>query len=252
MQRTVALVSGGASGLGLAAAKRIVASGGKVVLADRNQAGAATAESLGGSAVFALMDCTSEADVEAALTLAESFGCGPVNVALNTAGILHAGKTVSRKGAPHLLEAFGSVLQINVLGSFNVCRLAAARMASREAGVDGARGVIINTASIAAFDGQAGQVAYSASKGAIVGMTLPMARDLAPLGIRVVTIAPGVFETPMMDGAKEEVRAGLAAAIPFPKRFGRPDEFGDLGEAVIKNHYLNGEVIRLDGAVRMV
>jgi NAD(P)-dependent dehydrogenase (short-subunit alcohol dehydrogenase family) len=249
----VALVSGGASGLGLAAAKRIVASGGKVVLADRSQGGAAAAEALGGSAVFALTDCTSEADVEAALTLAETrFGCGPVNVALNTAGVLHAGKTVSRKGDPHQLDAFASVLRVNVVGSFNVCRLAAARMASREADADGARGVIINTASIAAFDGQAGQVAYAASKGAIVGMTLPMARDLAPLGIRVVTIAPGVFETPMMDGAKEEVRAGLAASIPFPRRFGRPDEFGALVEAVILNLYLNGEVIRLDGAVRMV
>lgn len=253
MRRTVALVSGGASGLGLAAAKRIVASGGKVVLADRNQAGAAAAEALGKSAVFAPMDCTSESDVEAALTLAESsFGCGPVNVALNTAGVLHAGKTVSRKGDPHQLEAFASVLQVNIVGSFNVCRLAAARMASREADVDGARGVIINTASIAAFDGQAGQVAYAASKGAIVGMTLPMARDLAPLGIRVVTIAPGVFETPMMDGAKEEVKTGLAASIPFPKRFGRPDEFGALVESVILNLYLNGEVLRLDGAVRMV
>jgi len=253
LSRSIALVSGGASGLGLAAARRIVASGGKVVLADLNPEGADAAEALGASAVFARMDCTSEADVSAALNLAESaFGLGPVTVALNTAGILHAGKTVTRKGAPHELTPFDAVLRVNLLGTFNVCRLAAARMAKRDADADGGRGCLINTASIAAFDGQAGQVAYAASKAAIVGMTLPMARDLAPLGIRVVTIAPGVFETPMMDGAKAEIKAGLAASIPYPARFGKPEEFGHLVETVILNGYLNGEVIRLDGAVRMV
>jgi len=223
-----------------------------VVIVDRSAIAHEAAQRLGSSAIFAQADCTCEADIQAALDLAEStFGSGPVNVALNTAGVLHAGKTVARDGTPHQLEPFESVLYVNVIGSFNVARLAASRMATREPDEDGSRGVIIHTASIAAFDGQVGQVAYSASKGAIVGMTLPMARDLAPLGIRVVAIAPGVFETPMMDGAKEAVKVGLAAAIPFPKRFGRPDEFASLVTSVISNMYLNGEVIRLDGAVRM-
>ena len=250
----VSLISGGASGLGAGVARRLVASGGKVVVADLNgDAAKALAAELGPSAAACQIDCTSEADVVAALDLAEStFGLGPVAAAVSTAGTLHAAKTVSRKGAPHPLEPFDKVLKVNVLGSFNVARLAAQRMATREPDAATAeRGVIVQTASIAAFDGQAGQIAYSASKGALVGMTLPMARDLAPLGIRVVTVAPGIFETPMMAAAPDNVRESLYASIPFPPRFGAPEEFARLIEHAVENSYLNGEVIRLDGAVRM-
>lgn len=250
---TIALVSGGASGLGAAVAKRLVGAGAKIVIADLNgDAAAALADELGPSAASAAADCTSEADVLAALDLAEkSFGA-PVSAAVSTAGTLHAAKAVSRKGAPHPLDPFERVLRVNVLGSFNVARLAAARMAARAPDAEtGERGVLVQTASIAAFDGQAGQCAYAASKGAIVGMTLPLARDLAPLGVRVATVAPGVFETPMMAAASDEVRDGLAKSIPFPPRFGSPDEFASLVEHVIANPYLNGEVIRLDGGVRM-
>jgi len=248
MQQVVALITGGGSGLGHATASRFVSQGAKVVLADLR--GEEAAEALGENAAFARCDVTDEADVAAALDLAEAR-FGTVNVVVNCAGIAIAQKVLSSKG-PHPLDAFQKILMVNVAGTFNVIRLAAARMATTHPNDGGERGVIVNTASVAAFDGQIGQAAYSASKGAIVGMTLPMARDLAPLGIRVVTIAPGVFETPMMDGAKEEVKTGLAASIPFPKRFGRPDEFGALVESVILNLYLNGEVLRLDGAVRMV
>ena len=197
-QSLVALVSGGASGLGSAVAKRIVASGGRVLVSDLNgDAANAVAKELGPSAIAAAADCTSEADVSAALDLIEKQFGEPVSAAISTAGTLFAAKTISRKGAPHPIDPFEKVLKVNVVGSFNVARLAAQRMASREPDENGERGAIINTASIAAFDGQAGQAAYAASKGAIVGLTLPMARDLAPLGIRVCTIAPGIFETPM-------------------------------------------------------
>lgn len=251
LQKVVAIVSGGGSGLGAAVARRIVGAGGRVVISDLSPKGAELAEELGSSAVFASADCTSEADVVAALDLAESSFGEPVGAAINTAGTLFAAKTVSRKGAPHPLEPFEKVLRVNVAGSFNVARLAAQRMAGREANADGQRGVIVNTASIAAFDGQAGQAAYAASKGAIVGMCLPMARDLAPLGIRVCTVAPGIFETPMMAGAPEELRQSLYDAIPCPPRFGKPEEFASFVENIMTNPYLNGEVVRLDGAVRM-
>jgi 3-hydroxyacyl-CoA dehydrogenase / 3-hydroxy-2-methylbutyryl-CoA dehydrogenase len=250
---TIALVSGGASGLGNAVVRRLVGAGAKVVIADLNKDAADNlAELLGPSAVAARADCTSEEQVSEALDLAEKTFGSPVSAAISTAGTLYAAKVLSRKGVPHPLEPFERVLRVNVLGSFNVARLASQRMATREPDRDtGERGVIVNTASIAAFDGQAGQCAYSASKGAIVGMCLPLARDLAPMGIRVCTIAPGIFETPMMAQASDEVRQGLYGAIPFPRRFGAPDEFASLIEHVITNPYLNGETIRLDGGVRM-
>jgi len=250
---TIALVSGGASGLGSAVARRLVGSGAKVLITDLNKsAGMDLAESLGPSATFATADCTSEEQVAEALDMAEKTFGSPISAAISTAGTLYAAKTLSRKGVPHPLDRFEHVLRVNVLGSFNVARLAAQRMTTREPDSEtNERGVIVQTASIAAFDGQAGQCAYSASKGAIVGMTLPMARDLAPNGIRICTIAPGIFETPMMAAASEEVRQGLYSSIPFPPRFGGPDEFAGLVEHAITNAYLNGETIRLDGAVRM-
>ena len=253
LRGVTALVSGGGSGLGAAVSRRIVEGGGRVLISDVNEAaGAGLAGALGPSAVFARTDCTSESEVEQALDLAESaFGCA-ISAAVSTAGVAAAAKTVNAKGKVHPLGSFESTLRVNVLGTFNVARLAAQRMAARQPDpATGERGVIVNTASIAAFDGQAGQVAYAASKGAVVGMTLPMARDLAPLGIRVCTVAPGIFDTPMMAAAPDAVREGLAASIPFPSRFGQPDEFAALVESLLLNSYLNGEVVRLDGAVRM-
>ena len=252
LAKQVAVISGGGSGLGRAAAEHLVKAGGRVVLLDLpSSPGAAVASELGTNAAFCPTDVTSEEQVIAALDLAESSFGEPVSAAISCAGILHAAKTVNKKGAVFPLDAFSKVLHVNVMGTFNVSRLAAQRMATRSAGDDGDRGVIVMTASVAAFDGQAGQCAYSASKGAVVGMTLPMARDLAPLGIRVCTIAPGIFHTPMMAAAPDELRASLAAMIPFPKRLGDPAEFGALVGSIIENSYLNGEVIRLDGAVRM-
>lgn len=285
MRRVTAIVSGGGSGLGLAAARRIVQQGGRVLISDVNTAGHDAAKELGPAAAFAHADCTSEADIAAALDLAEQTFGHPVSAAINTAGTAYPAKTVSRKGQPHPLDAFENVLHVNAVGSFNVARLAAARMMSREPDADtGERGVIVHTASIAAFDGQAGQAAYAASKGALVGMTLPMARDLAPLGIRVCTIAPGIFDTPMstlqpnrvpcsrdpllprvpshcsrrpvlcvrpVAKVSDDVRTSLFKAIPFPSRFGRPDEYAAYVETILLNPYLNGEVTRLDGAVRM-
>ena len=251
LRQVVALVSGAGSGLGSAVARRIVAAGGRVVISDVNPAGKLLSEELGSNARFAEADCRVESEVIAALDLVESSFGQPVNAAINTAGIVHAAKTVGRKGDVHSLSDFERILSVNVAGSFNVARLSAQRMSEHAADEAGQRGVIINTASIAAFDGQAGQVSYAASKGAIVGMCLPMARDLAPLGIRVCTIAPGIFETPMMAEAPDKVRDSLAAAIPCPKRFGRPEEFASFVETILLNPYLNGEVVRLDGAVRM-
>lgn len=249
----VSLVSGGGSGLGAAVARRLAAAGSRVVISDLNaDAANSVAAELGANAVACPADCTSEADVTAALDLAEKTFGEPVSAAINTAGTLYAAKTVNAKGKVHPLDPFEKVLRVNVLGSFNVSRLAAQRMLTRAPDEEtGERGVIVNTASIAAFDGQAGQCAYSASKGAIVGMTLPMARDLAPLGIRVCTIAPGIFETPMMAAAPEELRQSLYKSIPFPSRFGAADEFSGFVEHILSNSYLNGETIRLDGAVRM-
>ena len=249
--RTVnAVVTGGASGLGRATAERLVAAGGRVALLDRPaSAGADVAKTLGPSALFTPGDVTSSDAVDAALrTAAERFG--GLNVLVNCAGIGTAMKTVGKAG-PAKLEEFTRVIQVNLIGTFNCIRLAAAIMAKHTPGPDGERGVVVNTASVAAFDGQIGQAAYSASKGGIVGMTLPVARDLAELGIRVVTIAPGIFDTPLLGTLPEPVRQSLAKQVPFPQRLGQPSEFAALACHIIENAMLNGETIRLDGAIRM-
>ncbi len=244
------LISGGGSGLGAATAQRLVEAGGNVVLADVNPAaGEATAAALGMFARFAPTDVTSEAAVQAAVDLARAE-FGGLHGAVCCAGIASVEKTYGKRGA-HPLELFERVIRINLLGTFNVIRLCAAAMADNEPLESGERGVIVNTASVAAFDGQVGQAAYSASKGGIVGMTLPIARDLAPLGIRVVTIAPGIFETPLLAGLPEAARQSLGQQVPFPSRLGRPAEFAALVAHIVENQMLNGEVIRLDGAIRM-
>lgn len=250
LQQCVAIVTGAASGLGEACARRFVQQGARVVIVDRDaERGAAVAAELGEVARFAQADVASEADVQAAIdTAVEAFG--GLHAAVNCAGVAWAGRTVS-KGGPHPLDLFETVIRINLIGTFNVIRLAAARMSGNQPNANGERGVIVNTASVAAFDGQVGQAAYSASKGGVVGMTLPIARDLSRLGIRVMTIAPGIFNTPMVGLMTDEVRGSLAAQIPFPARLGNPDEYAQLAQAIIENPYLNGEVIRLDGAIRM-
>jgi 3-hydroxyacyl-CoA dehydrogenase/3-hydroxy-2-methylbutyryl-CoA dehydrogenase len=247
---TVALVTGGASGLGHATAKRLVRLGAKVVLADLPKSnGAALAAELGAAARFAPTDVTSEAEVQAAVALAyDAFG--GLNLVVNCAGIAIAQRTLTKEGA-HPLDAFQRILNVNVAGSFNVIRLAALRMQDNAPNAGGERGVIVNTASVAAFDGQIGQAAYAASKGAVVGMTLPIARDLSRAGIRVCTIAPGLFKTPMLAGLPEQVQNQLAQTVPFPNRLGDPDEYAQLVVAILDNAMLNGEVIRLDGALRM-
>ncbi len=245
-----AVVTGGASGLGRATAARLVAAGARVALLDRPaSAGADTAKSLGAGAVFTPADVTSADDVATALAQAAEH-CGGLNVLVNCAGIGTAMKTLGKSG-PAKLEEFTRVISVNLIGTFNCIRLAAVHMAKNAPAGDGERGVVINTASVAAFDGQIGQAAYSASKGGIVGMTLPVARDLAELGVRVVTIAPGIFETPLLGTLPEPVRASLAKQVPFPSRLGQPDEFAALACHIITNVMLNGETIRLDGAVRM-
>lgn len=250
IQNKVALVTGGASGLGAACVRRFSGQGMKVVILDRDmERGKALASELGDSVRFAQADVSSESEVQAAIDLAqEAFG--GLNVAINCAGVAWASRTVRREG-PHPLDLFESVIRINLIGTFNVIRLAAAQMSKNNPNSDGERGVIINTASVAAFDGQVGQAAYSASKGGIVSMTLPIARELARVGIRVMTIAPGIFETPMVGGMTPEIQASLASQIPFPSRLGKPDEYAQLAQNIIEHPYLNGEVIRLDGAVRM-
>ncbi len=245
---TAAIITGGASGLGEATARHFAAQGAQVTLLDRDaDRGAKVAAEIGG--YFAQTDVTQEASVTAAVELA-SEKMGKITAAVNCAGIADGIKTVGRDG-PHPLDAFQRTIDINLVGSFNVARLAAAQMALNEPDADGARGVIINTASIAAFDGQKGQAAYAASKGGVVGMTLPMARDLASSGIRVMTIAPGIFMTPMLAGLPEEVQAQLAADVPNPPRLGDPKEYGRLAAFIVEMGYLNGEVIRIDGALRM-
>jgi NAD(P)-dependent dehydrogenase (short-subunit alcohol dehydrogenase family) len=245
-----ALVTGGASGLGRATAARLVAAGARVGLLDRPaSAGAETARALGGGAFFTPADVTSADAVDAALNDAVAR-LGSLNVLVNCAGIGPAARTFGRRG-PGKLEDFTQVIQINLIGTFNCIRLAAAHMATNEPTEEGERGVVVNTASVAAFDGQIGQAAYSASKGGIAAMTLPIARDLAEFGIRVMTIAPGIFDTPMLATLPESARASLGKQVPFPARLGRPDEFAALAVHIIENAMLNGEVIRLDGAIRM-
>jgi 3-hydroxyacyl-CoA dehydrogenase/3-hydroxy-2-methylbutyryl-CoA dehydrogenase len=244
-----ALVVGGASGLGEATARLLHELGAHVLIADRDQArGAALARALGASAAFAPTDVTDPDQVHAAV--AGACEAGPLRVSVNCAGIGWGERIATRRG-PHDLEAFQTVVAINLVGTFNVLRLAAAAMIANEPLQDGERGVCINTASAAAYDGQIGQVAYSASKGAIVGLTLPAARDLASSGVRVCAIAPGTFETPLLATLPEATRTALAAQIPFPARLGKPDEFARLVAHVITNVMLNGEVIRIDGALRM-
>ena len=244
------LVSGGSSGLGAACVRRLAALQANVVIADINQeVGQALADELGGSVAFAHMNVAEEANVLSAVAVAiERFG--HLHGVINCAGVAIAQKVLGKDG-PHALSAFAKVIAVNLTGSFNVIRLAAAAMVQNEPNEDGERGVIINTASVAAFDGQIGQAAYSASKGGIVGMTLPIARELARSGIRVMTIAPGIFDTPMLAGLPEAARLSLGQQVPFPSRLGRPDEYAALAQHIIENPMLNGEVIRLDGAIRM-
>lgn len=245
-----AIITGGASGLGEATARKLHALGAQVVLLDMNaDKGTALAKELGAGALFAKCDVTSESDVQAAI--ASAVGLGPLRVAVSCAGVGWATRTVDREGRAHDLGIFGKVVQINLVGTFNVLRLAAAAMAKNEPQQFGERGVIINTASVAAFDGQIGQIAYAASKAGVVGMTLPAARDLSKVGVRVMTIAPGTFDTPMLALLPEEARQALAAGIPFPQKLGSPSEYALLAAHIVENPYLNGETIRLDGALRM-
>lgn len=250
IQNKTFLVTGGGSGLGAATAKLLAASGGNVVIADINaETGEKTAAEIGAQARFVKTNVTDEESVKNAIATAVS-AFGALHGSINCAGIGTAIKTVTKDG-PHPLDAFNKVIQVNLVGTFNVIRLAATQMSQQEPSASGERGVIINTASIAAYDGQIGQAAYAASKGGIVGMTLPIARDLARTGIRVVTIAPGLFDTPLLAGLPEEVRKVLGAQVPFPSRLGHPSEYAALAKHVVENEMLNGEVIRLDGALRM-
>jgi NAD(P)-dependent dehydrogenase (short-subunit alcohol dehydrogenase family) len=245
----VVIVTGGASGLGAATTRMVVGAGGKAVIADVNQkAGEAMVAELGGAVRFVRCDVTSEADGKAAVEAAQAMG--RLVGLVNCAGIGVASKTVGKDG-PHPLDAFARVIGINLIGTFNMLRLAAAAMCAGEANAEGERGVIVNTASVAAFDGQIGQAAYSASKGGVVGMTLPIARDLARDGVRVCTIAPGLFLTPMMQGLPPAAQESLGKQVPFPSRLGRPDEYAQMVRQIFENVMLNGETIRLDGAIRM-
>ena len=246
LQGSVALVTGGASGLGAATVRRLVSGGAKVAIVDRDDRGAAFAAEVG--ATFAKADITDTAQTEAAIAAASALG--PLRIVVQCAGVGWASRTLDKTGKPHDLELFQKVIAINLVGHFNVLRLAAAAIAKADA-VDGERGVIVMTASVAAYDGQIGQIAYAASKAGVVGMTLPAARDLAPVGIRVVTIAPGIFDTPMLGMLSEEKRAALAQDVVFPKKLGSPSEYAALVASIIEVGYLNGETIRLDGALRM-
>jgi NAD(P)-dependent dehydrogenase (short-subunit alcohol dehydrogenase family) len=247
----VAIVTGGASGLGAATAARLAERGATVVILDLPSCpGEQTAASLpGANHTFAAADVQDPQAVQAAVEKATSQG--PLRILVNCAGIGTPGKVVNRDGTPMPLEQFARVVGVNLIGTFNVIRLTAAAMVAQQPTPDNERGIIVNTASIAAFDGQIGQASYSASKGGIVGMTLPLARDLASSGVRVNTIAPGIFDTPLMNAAPQNVKDALAAGVPNPSRFGRPDEYAALALHIIRNQYLNGEVIRLDGALRM-
>ena len=250
IKNSVAVVTGGASGLGEATMRNFVGNGGKVAIFDLNEErGEAIVKELGDAVRFYKVDVTSEENVATAIDdVAKEFG--RIDICVNCAGIAFGIKTMGKDG-PHPLDAFKKILDINVVGTFNVFRLAAEKMSANEPSPDGERGVIINTASVAAFEGQKGQVAYSASKGAIVGMTLPVARDLAFYGIRICTIAPGLFLTPLFEGLGQEVCDTLAKDVPFPRRLGSPSEYGDMAATIVQSPYLNGETIRLDGAIRL-
>lgn len=244
------LVTGGASGLGEACVRRFAGQGARVVILDLNeQKGLALAAELGEQVVFISTNVSEEASVQNAIDGAIAR-FGRIDVAINCAGIAPPAKTIGKEG-PHALDLFKKVIEVNLIGTFNVIRLVAWAMSRNDPNAEGERGVIINTASVAAFDGQMGQAAYSASKGGIVALTLPIARDLARNGIRVVTIAPGLFHTPLFDGLPPEAVASLGQQVPFPPRLGRPDEYAHLAQSIIENVMLNGETIRLDGAIRM-
>ena len=245
-----ALVTGGASGLGLAVARRIVAEGGRVALLDlQADAGVAAARALGSAASFHECDVADEARVDAAVAAAHA-ALGGLNLAVNCAGVVGAGKLLGKDG-PMPGAFFSKVVQINLVGTLLIDKAAAALMQANVPNADGERGLIVHTASIAAYEGQIGQIAYSATKAAVIGLVLPMARELARFGIRVMAIAPGIFETPMVAGLTPELRASLGSQVPFPARLGRADEFADLLIAIVRNVMLNGETIRLDGAIRM-
>ena len=254
LQNATALITGGASGLGEATARLFLSQGANVVILDVNEtSGKALETEFSGKLKFYKTNVSDEIDVRLAISSAlEIFGS--IQIVVNCAGIAPVGKTVGKVDGiygPHSLEAFEKTIKINLIGTFNVIRLTAFAMEKNEPNSEGERGVIINTASVAAYDGQIGQVAYAASKGGIVSMTLPIARDLAKSGIRVMTIAPGLFETPLMLGLPEEARISLGQQVPFPPRLGRPDEYALLAKSIVENPMLNGEVIRLDGAIRM-
>lgn len=246
VEGSVAIVTGGASGLGAAVVRRLAAGGARVVIVDRDGRGQALADELG--AQFLQADVTDGPAMEGVVLGAGMLG--PLRIVVCCAGVPWAGRVVDKTGTPHDLDVFRRVIEVSLVGSFNTMRLAAAAMMQTEPAEDGERGVIVHTASMAAFDGQTGQTAYAAAKGGIVSMTLPAARDLAPAGIRVLTIAPGTFDTPMMALMAPAAREALAAQIPFPPRMGTPDEFASLVEHAITNRYLNGEVVRIDGALR--
>lgn len=250
ISETIAVVTGGASGLGEATVRKFAEGGAKVAIFDMNASkGEAVAAELGDNVIFQRVDVTDEASVKAGLDAAvDAFG--GVTACINCAGIGVAMKTMGKEG-PHSLDLYKKVIEVNLIGTFNTLRLAVERMSANEPNEEGERGVIVNTASVAAYDGQKGQVAYSASKGGIVGMTLPIARDLAFYGIRVCTIAPGLFHTPLFEGLGDEVVKSLSAQVTFPQRLGRPAEFGALARDIVENAYLNGETIRLDGAIRL-
>ncbi|PWA13004.1 3-hydroxyacyl-CoA dehydrogenase [Pueribacillus theae] len=251
IQETVAVVTGGASGLGEATVREIAANGGKATIIDLNEDRANNLiQELGDQVMFAKANVSDEEEVQSALNqTVEKFG--KITAVINCAGIGNGEKTYSSKNGPHSLDNFKRVIDVNLVGTFNVIRLAAEKMAQNDPNENGERGVIVNTASVAAFEGQIGQVSYSASKGGIVGMTLPIARDLASVGIRVMTIAPGLFKTPLFEKLPDKVFNALEEMVPFPKRLGNPPEYAMFIKQIIENPYLNGETVRLDGAIRM-
>jgi NAD(P)-dependent dehydrogenase (short-subunit alcohol dehydrogenase family) len=249
IKQSKAIISGGASGLGFATAENIINKGGKVVLLDINKDGEKSAKSLGNSATYILVDISVEDEVKAAIEEANNFLDG-INLAVNCAGVIGAARALGRDG-PMDANFFERTIKINLIGSFTLAKESANIMQNNKPNNDGERGVIVNTASVAAYEGQIGQAAYSSSKAGIVGMTLPLAREFARIGIRVNTIAPGIFKTPMVSGMTETLQESLGKQVPFPPRLGNPDEFADLVESIYRNAMINGETIRLDGAIRM-